>query len=521
MRKISKINWNRYKESESGKATIELFNKLSSEECSHEFMIELIKRFDPQFMHNCGAKEIDCLKETLSYHDENLNRILSQEDVVFESIDDLVQFYPLYLFSELAEEGAENLNDIPQSSFKMLLSENLPLSLLLYAYIPEFYLPNLFVMQFAYLKRIADKYEIELPETPNRSDYRSRCLYYIDMCVALHNFCVDNEFEDKAEFCAFLFDYEMPLVKEELEDEFDKPLPEFPEQAWILVGNYSEGEKNMERGFWQANPLTCKGDIMLFYEKSPVKKLNSVWIALQDGVVDPFFYYYSNTFIGKKIEIPSDMALTFEDFKNNDYFKTREKKGNFVSKNFQDVSGWPVTSVVYKEIKSMLEGKGFDTSVLPSLYEPMEIRADIHDESDVSTKLLTPLLEEMGWKKGVDFRGEIEFNAGHTKTGHKSNKRPDFCLHIKETDDDIEAKVAIEVKHHMKDPKQLHKTFVQGRSYAKWGNVQVLVLCDELQIRVYERDRNGAFSENRWTRFRWEEMERLEKFNELKRMLNI
>lgn len=69
-------------------------------------------------------------------------------------------------------------------------------------------------------------------------------------------------------------------------------MPEYPGQAWILVGNYGNGEKDMEHGFWQANQLTKKGDILLFYEKSPVKALNSIWIAQEDGVVDPFFYYY-------------------------------------------------------------------------------------------------------------------------------------------------------------------------------------------------------------------------------------
>ena len=49
----------------------------------------------------------------------------------------------------------------------------------------------------------------------------------------------------------------------------------------------------MNHGLWQANQFTSKGDVLLFYEKSPVKKLNAVWTALEDGVVDPFFHYYS------------------------------------------------------------------------------------------------------------------------------------------------------------------------------------------------------------------------------------
>ena len=70
----------------------------------------------------------------------------------------------------------------------------------------------------------------------------------------------------------------------------------------------------MKEGFWQSNPLTSKGDILVFYEKSPVKKLNSVWTALEDGFVDPFGHYYSFSYIGNKIEIPEEMAVSFSDF---------------------------------------------------------------------------------------------------------------------------------------------------------------------------------------------------------------
>ena len=73
----------------------------------------------------------------------------------------------------------------------------------------------------------------------------------------------------------------------------------------------------------------------------------------------------------------------------------------------------------------------------------------------------------------------------------------------------------------MKNSKEIAAAFTQGVSYANWGKAKVFVLCDEKQIRVYEQDQNGDFDENKWKRFRWEEMESLEKFNELKRILDI
>jgi hypothetical protein len=280
----------------------------------------------------------------------------------------------------------------------------------------------------------------------------------------------------------------------------------------------------MKHGFWQANELTSKGDIMLFYEKSPVKKLNSVWIAMEDGVKDPFFHYYSHTYIGNKIEIPADKALTFEDFKNSEYFKkeNRGSEGNFVSKNFQDVSGWAVTSDDYAEIKRMLEAKGFDTSVLPSLYEPKKLEGvNIVLEKDVSWQLLVPLLNEMGWEYKKDFFDEVEFPAGRGTTGHQMDKRPDFCLHMTGSEKDLGAKVVIEVKLFMKDTEEIAANFYQGLSYAKWGNAQILVTCDKNQIRVYERNKKGEFDENKFKRFYWDKLDKLENFNELKRLLDI
>ena len=215
------------------------------------------------------------------------------------------------------------------------------------------------------------------------------------------------------------------------------------------------------------------------------------------------------------------MAVSFSDFKDNEYFKNREKKGNFVSKNFQDVSGWQVTYDDYAEIKRMLQTKGYDISKLPSLYEPTKVgNVRIEREQDVSDQLLVPLLEQMGWKKNVDFKAEVEFNAGRGKTGFASEKRPDFLLHIVETKDDIEAKVAIEVKRHMKNDKEIHANFVQGRSYAKWGEVQVLVLCDMKQILVYQRNKKNKFDENDFIKFSWKDTEDPDKYAELKKLLS-
>lgn len=365
MKKISQISWKRYKESPEGKAAIDLFGKIYCQDVTMEDIFQISKLYNPEFFKNASKKEEQACLSAFAYYDDIVGSVL-EDDIKFENGDDYVIFFE-YLSSLLSSDDGALLEDIPQSNFKQILSDNTFLSMILCSYLPEFFIPNLFVMQFIYLKKFAEKYDIELPEIPHRSDYKDRWMYYLDLCIIINNFANENGLDSTAEICAFIYDYELPLIREELDADGIRVMPKESAQAWILVGNYGEGEKDMNYGFWQANELTEKGDILLFYEKSPVKALNSVWIAQQDGVVDPFFYYYSNTYIGNKISIPPHQSVLFEDFKNSEYFKSRDKKGNFVSKNFQDVSGWAVRSDDYNEIKRILASKGFDTSILPQL----------------------------------------------------------------------------------------------------------------------------------------------------------
>jgi len=519
MKKIVKLHWNNYLNSDSGKEVVAAFDKLSAPDASMEELLQLACRFNPEFFRNISTNERKRILNYLDFMNEEIKGIYSEiEKLNREGAYIDYKSLSCIFFCENDDMG---FDDIPQNIFKSELSTNLPLSMVLSRYFPEYYIPNFFPFQFIYLKKIAEKYDIDLPDMPNRSDYKGRWNYYDEMCKLLNEFAIENDIQSLSELCAFLYGYEMSVIKEEMNDEHNKPIPDVPEQAWILVGNFGEAEKTMKEGFWQSSPFTSKGDILVFYEKSPVKKLNSVWMALEDGFEDPFGPYYSYSYIGNKIEIPDEMAISYADFKNSSYFANRDKKGNFVSKNFQDVSGWQVTFDDYAEIKRILKNKGYDISRLPSLYEPIKVGdVKIEHEKDVSEQLLIPLLEQMGWKKEIDFKAEVEFNAGRGKTGFASEKRPDFLLHIVQTKDDIEAKVAIEVKRHMKNQKEIHANFVQGRSYAKWGAVNVLVLCDMKRILVYQRNKKNRFDENDFIEFSWKDTENPDKFVELKKLLS-
>ena len=57
MKKISKIAWNRYRESAEGKEVMALFEKIKSPESTAEEILEIAMRFDPQYFNNTSKKE--------------------------------------------------------------------------------------------------------------------------------------------------------------------------------------------------------------------------------------------------------------------------------------------------------------------------------------------------------------------------------------------------------------------------------------------------------------------------------
>ena len=176
MKKISKTTWNRYKESAEGEEVIALFRKVQSPESTIEEILEIAKRFDPQFFNNAGKKEMAQYTERLNISLNILGDILSQKELKIERGEDLINLYLDYLEYFAVDDENKPLEEIPQSYYKSILSNNIFMSIALYAYFPGMFIPNFFVMQFAYLKKFAEKYDIELPEVPKRSDYRERCL---------------------------------------------------------------------------------------------------------------------------------------------------------------------------------------------------------------------------------------------------------------------------------------------------------------------------------------------------------
>jgi len=538
MKKINSVKFKRFKESAEGKEAIHLFERAFKGECTPEEILSIAKKYNEELFRNIENFDEQSASQFELFHNI-VKEYIEEEKPSIETAEDIEELYVRLLFDLLLGNFADEIQadfekagkeipeqmtlfDIPQKYHKAILGSNIYLTFGMYTQGIDNIIPNLFVMQFALMKRFALNYEIELPETPNRSDYASRNLYYLDLCAALIDFFIESGVEDMPEICAYLFAYEFPEIKGELESEH-RPMPEKPEQIWLLVGEKKGNEKNMTRGFWQGNALTRRGDLCLFYEKSPVKAMNAAWIAQEDGVVDPFFHYYSNTYIGNRIEFP---AISFDEFINNEYFtkrrvdsKGKDLPGNYVKKHFQDCSGWAITRADYEEIQRMLAAKGYDVSQLPQLpnYEPIT-GVNIRVEADVTKQIVMPLLDRMGYVFKKDYFLEVEFTAGHAQTGYGLDKRPDVCLHMTGSGDNIGAQIVIEMKLDMSSPKKLELAFNQGLSYAKYGEARVLCLADQAGIYVFKRQHDGKFELGKKEYYKWEELSDNEKYMSLKRL---
>lgn len=148
MKKIIKIHWNNYKNSDSGKDVIEEFEKITDPNTSLEKLLQLACKFDPEFFKNASANEKKQGIKFLEFLDNEIQDIRAEIDKLGQEgayID--YKALSCIFFSE--NEDVE-FEDIPQATFKSELGTNLLLSLVLSRYFSEYYIPNFFPLQFIY-----------------------------------------------------------------------------------------------------------------------------------------------------------------------------------------------------------------------------------------------------------------------------------------------------------------------------------------------------------------------------------
>jgi len=258
--------------------------------------------------------------------------------------------------------------------------------------------------------------------------------------------------------------------------------------------------------FWQANPETKKGDILVHYETSPISAITHIWRAQTDGVVDPFFYYYANSYIGNGIEIP---YITLKELESDEYFS----KHPLIRKKFQGVNGWAISNDDYLRLLYLIRNKGFDTTILPTLQAPEPPQGiELHNERDVEVNLLEYYLNQIGYSENKDFIRQLPIKAGRGNRIY-----PDYALHYDNKRGYEKAKILIEAKYHLKNNKEIEDAFKQARSYANLLESEKIILCDKYGLIIYLK--KGSFDRYNYEKVYWNDLQNPDVYNKFVNIL--
>lgn len=486
--KFNKYIWELYKKSEDGQKAISKFRDRKNW-IDEEF---IFSKYNPKVNEYFNAGLLcDILEDFWCY------KVSEYEDIVtLNSLEDARNLYEEAISTGLMVESEVVLK---AGDFDRMLGYVPFISMELNFLFGEYFIPYLFISNIYTLNKLCDTFEIELPKKPKKSDYKARCMYYWKVCEAFYHFRIENGLSPE-ELSAFIYDF-APKIISNNDTETSLELPK-PSRAWFIGGLIRGYDEHWTTGFWQSNPETRRGDILVHYETSPVSAITCLWIAQTDGIVDPFFHYYSNVQIGNKIDLPH---ISLKELKEDSYFS----KHPLVRKNFQGVNGWELSNTDFSELLRIIKDKGYDTATLPRPYAPeLSKNVIIEKERDVETKLLEPLLNGMGLYENKDFIRQLPIHAGR---GHRIF--PDYALHYENKPEEERARVLIEAKLEMKTVSDVEEAFLQAFSYAKLLESSTLILCDKHCLYVYQKRPN--FDRNNYSRFYWAELNNSDIYNEL------
>jgi hypothetical protein len=489
---LSKYIWDLYKESKQGKETIDFF------EYHNVFWndVKVINKYNPIYGKWIEKRDYESIMEQIGDSSLDRNPCFDFKDFseVRKEFETCLDEGIYFIF-----DNDEKRYVIDPKDYAIFLNLHIVMSFYFYAIAYEYAFPYLFTYRFFDLNKIADTFNIELPKLPKKSDYRSRCMYYIELCEVFYKFRIENNLTPN-ELCAFLYDFAPNYVNNE-KTEISKPT-----QAWFIGGLISEEERLEEVKFWQANPETKKGDILVHYETSPISAITHIWIAQTDGVVDPFFYYYANSYIGDGIEIP---YITLKELESDEYFS----KHPLIRKKFQGVNGWAISNDDYSHLLQLIRSKGFDTSVLPTLQAPEPPQGiELHNERDVEVKLLEYYLNQIGYSENKDFIRQLPIKAGRGNRIY-----PDYALHYDNKRGYEKAKILIEAKYHLKNNKEIEDAFKQARSYANLLESEKIILCDKFGLIIYLK--KGSFDRYNYEKVYWNDLQNPDVYNKFVNIL--
>lgn len=483
--KFNKFIWDNYRQTLRGQNKIKEFFNVS--QASDRELIEQICAFNGNaFNFYTPESFIDAI----SFFQYAYGKMI--EETPINNIELACELYESIAVTEILDSSGKT--EIPAGDYQFLLQANSALSYVLHFFHPDFFIPNLYCFNFEAFIRLCNSYEdFSLPPIPKKSDYRSRYLYYAELCRLF--FDIRTKWGlSSAEFCAFLYDFAPASI---VQEEEQKELPQ-PSAIWCIGGNEDE-----PKGLWQCNEETKRGDIILYYRKSPTSAITHIFRADSDGLIDPFFHYYSRVKICSPIRIPN---ISCDFLKTDEYFSEHP----LIKKNFQGVNGWPFKYRDYQRLLEILSGKGVSTSGLPDLPKvEAATNVQIKLERDVEEKLLNPYLAQCGVSP-EDYIRQMPLHMGRGDV-----KYPDYAVYPYTEEGYETAQILIEAKLEIKNNREREDAFRQARSYALRLQSNYIILCDKNYMWIY----SGADGVN-YERYSWAELRTADIFSKMKKLFS-
>ena len=454
---LNRYVWKLYLES-GGNKVVEMFRRNLEDNLTNEYADEIVRMHKVYCPMSAVSEEIgNQLRDLVEFH-ESLEET-TEEDEPISAEEGLEDVY------KMIEEHFEKPVDIfDEFSFALpYYSTNLAIIF------PDSYVPYYYRLNYNVLQKIADSFEIELPEIPPKKNYKDRFYHYGDVCRTLTEFRKKNGLS-LYELCAFLYDF-APNYVGGMDSYIIKDLPE-PHSAYFIGA--AEGDSHLLKEkdtvtSWQCSPDTRAGDMIVMYVRTPVSAINSIWRACSIGFVDPFFFYYRCVYISSPVSI-NPIPLTI--IKKDKVFKELP----IVRKNMQGINGVELRPSVYNYLvkKSKAKVKSLE-------YIETKSNGDYTCEKDVETKLITPLIQKLGYGE-KDYKQQMYVEIGN----HNNTLIPDYVILPNERRGFASGFAIIEAKRSIPNKEKLDDVMVQARSYAKLLTAKYCVVASQEKLWVAE-----------------------------------
>lgn len=456
--------WNTYLKAD-GKEIVKIFEDAFTKKFTSKYINKINEL---QKSYSCNSLTDMFLVGELQKVKLNLDKGFSilQHDTqsVYSANNVMKSFYALI-------QGDENL---PATNVFGYFANNIEVfSTFLAIELPELFVPYYFKCIFNLIEKIANEFEIELPQIPLKKDYEGRFYYFGKVCEVLHDFRKKHNMSPY-ELFAFLYDFapkyiggrDSYIIKTEV-------LPE-PKSAYFIGGSKDDaGLSNVNDTIcaWQCSPDTRAGDMIVMYLRTPVSAITSIWRSVSVGFNDPFFYYYRCTYIAKPVSIKH---IPLKVIKEDKIFKEM----CIVKKNMFGINGVELLPLQYNHVVE-LTGANVPKLEFISSYGDLTLTR----EKDVEDKLVKPLLKKLDYSDD-EYEQQLYIEIGN----HNHALIPDFVLLPVKERGRQSAFALVEAKLTIPNLAKLEDVKIQARSYSRQLNTGYSVIASKEKLWVMTQD---------------------------------